>query len=35
MGKGWGFTKKKAEIMAARFAWKKIKTAEGHRQKKG
>ncbi|TET27621.1 ribonuclease III [Candidatus Aerophobetes bacterium] len=35
MGKGWGFTKKKAEIMAARFAWKRIKTAEGRRQKKG
>ena len=35
MGKGWGVTKQKAEIMAARFAWKRIKTAEGRRQKKG
>jgi len=35
MGKGWGLTKKKAEMMAARSAWKKIRTAEGRRQKKG
>lgn len=34
MGKGWGLSKKKAEMMAAQFAWKKIKTAEKHPQKK-
>jgi|GEM_PF-6814495 len=34
MGKGWGLSKKKAEMMAARLAWKKIKAAEGPLQKK-
>ena len=34
MGKGWGLSKKKAEMMAAQSAWKRIKTAEGRRQKK-
>jgi len=34
MGKGSGLSKKKAEMMAARLAWKKIGTTEGPAQKK-
>ena len=34
MGKGWGLSKKKAEMMAARLAWKRIGTTEGPAQKK-
>lgn len=34
MGKGWGLSKKKAEMMAARLAWKRIGTGEGPLQKK-
>jgi len=34
MGKGWGLSKKKAEMMAARLAWKRIGTTEGLAQKK-
>ncbi len=34
MGKGWGLSKKKAEMMAAQLAWKKIGTTQGSAQKK-